>query len=106
MRHVLDEKQAAFFTKNGHLELALSHVTPPFDLTRDLWRKDKGLTDFLVKKVGPLALILSGKKRLCLACDQWFSKENRPVQAGPLKELFCIQGLCIAIAIAKDPVIP
>jgi hypothetical protein len=100
-------QQSAFFSKNGFLELELPHVEIPFsDLQRDLWRKLPALQNFLLKKIGPIALALTGKKQLALACDQVILQQNRPKSAGPIKEIFSIQGFALGIAIAKNPIIP
>ena len=106
MKATLTAEQSAFFTKNGFIEFEIAHDLPPFRPERDLWRSEPSLKQLLVRKLGPLALILSGKKQLCLACDQWISKENRPRKGAPLKELFSIQGLAIAIALAQNTAAP
>ncbi len=105
MRTILDEKQTAFFTNNGFIELEIAHEFPQ-QPERDQWRRDPKLQDFLVRKLGPFALILTGKTQLRLACDQFLSQETRPKKASPLKELFCIQGLALGIAITNQPMVP
>lgn len=105
MKTTLDAKQTAFFTKNGFIEFEIAHEFP-HRLERDQWRHDPKLQDFLVRKLGPIALVLTGKKKLSLACDQFISEENRPAKAGTLKEMFCIQGFALGIVIAENPLLP
>lgn len=106
MKTDLTETQTAFFTKNGFLEVELPHEAVPFSLERDLWRKHEELKRFILKKLGPLALTLTGKKRLRLGLDSWMTAERRPTKICPLNERFCIQNLALAVAIAGDPSFP
>ncbi len=106
MKTTISAQQSAFFTKNGYIEFEIPHTMPPESLNRDLWRQNEELKQFILRKLGPLALVLTGKKRLRLGLDQWFSKENRPQKAGNLKEMFCIQGFALAAVIAQNPVMP
>ncbi len=106
MRTNLTAQQTSFFTKNGYIELEMAHEIPPFQMERDGWRKLPKWKEFLVRKLGPMVLTLSGKKQIRLALDQWFSEENRPKKGEPLKEILNIQGLIIAVAMCKNGVIP
>lgn len=103
---MLSAQQTSFFTKNGYIELEMAYATPPFQLERDLWRKEPLLRDFLVRKLGALALTLSGKKQLRLALDQWISEKNRPSKKESLKGMFNIQGLFLGVALCENGVIP
>jgi hypothetical protein len=103
MKTVVSEQQGAFYTKNGFIEFVIPHVAPPISTDRDLWRTNEQLKQFILKKLGPIALTLSGKKSLRLGADQWITSENRPQKASQLKELFCLQNLAIAVAIAPNP---
>lgn len=112
MKTTVSAQQLAFFTQNGYLELEIPHL-PLIPLLhqgektpRDLWRKEPELQTFLLRKLGPLVLTLSGKKRLHLGCDQSFFPSLRPKQPQALKEILSIQGLCLAVAFAEHPVIP
>ena len=106
MKTTLSAQQTSFFTKNGFIELEMGHEKFLQDGGRDQWRHEPKLKDFLLRKLGPMALVLAGKKQLLLACDQMVTKENRPTQACMLKEMFCIQGLAIGVAIGDHPVVP
>lgn len=79
---------------------------PPESLARDQWRQNDELKTLILKKLGPIALTLTGKKQLRLGLDQWITPENRPEKAGTLKELFCIQGFALAAILALNPVLP
>jgi len=106
MKTTLTAQQTAFYTKNGYIEFEIPHPFPFDHKERDQFRDQPKLQDFLLRKIGPLALVLAGKKRLRLACDQLIAQENRPKKAGLLKGLFSIQGFALAIAISKNPIIP
>jgi len=106
MKTTISAQQSAFYTKNGFIEFEIPHTVPPFSPGRDSWRQNEELKQFILRKLGPIALVLTGKKRIRLGLDQWISKENRPQKAALLKDLFCIQGFSLAAVIAQNPVIP
>lgn len=106
MKTTLSAQQSAFFTKNGYIEFEIPHAMPPESPTRDLWRQSEELKQWILRKLGPIALVLTGKKKLRLGLDQWISEENRPQKTSPLKEMFCLQGLALAAAIAQNPILP
>ncbi len=103
MKTTLTAQQTAFFTKNGFIELEIAHEFPS---NRAGWRDSPELQDFLMRKLGPLALALTGKKQLRLASDQWILRENRPTKPSPLKGILSIQGVAIAVAFAENPTFP
>lgn len=106
MKTDLSETQTAFFTQNGFLEVELPHEAIPLSKERDLWRENERLKQFILKKLGPLALILTGKKQLKLGLDSWITAENRPTKSCPLKEMVSIQNLALAVSLAENPHIP
>ena len=106
MRNTLSAQQTAFYSKNGYIEFEIAQKLPPRDITRDQWRKHPKVQEFLVRKLGPIALALTSRKQLLLACDQWITKENKPEKPCLLKEMFSIQGLAIGVAIAENQTIP
>jgi len=99
----ISAEASIFFTKHGWVELEIEHVMPHGKETRDLWREDPALQQFLTRKLSSIALALSGKKQILLGCDQYFSKANKPEKACPLKEILSIQGLALGIAISSNP---
>lgn len=109
MKTTISAQQMAFYTKNGVIEFEqnLNEIYPIIrEPGHDRWRKNLKMQNFLIKKLGPIALALSGKKQLHLGTDLLITAENRPKKAGLIKELFSIQGLAIAVAIAENPVPP
>lgn len=106
MKTTLTEQQTAFFTQNGYIELEIPHSLPIQRLGRDLWRQDPELQNLLVRKLGPIALILTGKKQLHLGCDQWIPATELPKKACPVKELFSIQGFALGAILAENPILP
>lgn len=106
MKQYITEQQSAFYTKNGFIEFAIPHKLPDVSLKRDLWRERNELERFLVKKLGPMALNLTGKKQLRLAADQWITAENKPKKPAPIQEIFCIQHLIIGASICQNPIAP
>jgi len=100
-------QQTAFFTQHGYIEFEfdLTNILPLVSTQqRDLWRKNSVLKEFLIRKMGPIALALSGKKQLRLALDQGMHPEGMPKKATALKDLLSIQGLKIGLVIAENPV--
>lgn len=106
MKTTLSAEQTSFYSKNGYIEFEINHPPAPEKLERDQWRQDAKLKDFLIRKLGPIALALTGKKQIRLALDQVISKENRPKKASTLKEMFSIQGFILGAVISNEPVTP
>lgn len=106
MKTILSEQQTAFFTQNGYIEVELPLTFPKNHEGRDLWRQEPLVKNFLLRKLGPLALSLTRQKRLHLGCDQWISAQDLPKTAAPIKTLFSIQGFALGAIMAKDPIIP
>lgn len=109
---ILSAQQASFYTKSRYLELEellspleceafFAMMTP----SRDLWRKNPSLKDFLLsRKIAQMALHLTGKSVLQLACDQWFPpdffKEGKTIK---FKDFFSIQGIAIVFLMQLQP---
>ena len=106
MKTTLSAQQGAFYTKNGFIEFELPHIVHSESPERDLWRRSESLKQFILRKLGPLALTLTGKKQLRIGLDQWITKENRPEKACLLKEMFCLQGFALGALLAQNPVQP
>lgn len=106
MKEDLTETQTAFFTKNGFLEIELPHEIPKFSDERDEWQKNEPLKQFILKKLGPIALILTRKKQLRLALSEWISCSKRPKTPDILKKIVAIQNLSLAVSLAEDPHLP
>ncbi|OGN64474.1 MAG: hypothetical protein A3E80_03435 [Chlamydiae bacterium RIFCSPHIGHO2_12_FULL_49_9] len=129
MKSSISSQQAAFFTKNGYIELeagidskeifaharALLKKRDPKGLDlykagRDLWREDDLLKKALIQKLAPLALALSPRTQVQLAFDQWIPEGLSWDKVCACKDLFSVQGLEIAFiltdtthSIAKRP---
>jgi len=115
MKHpILSTQQASFYTKNRYLELEglLSpnecHALLPMmekEPGRDLWRKNPPLKDLLLsRKMAKLAIHLTARPTLQLACDQWFTPDF--FKAGKrikFKELFSVQGIDCVFLIQLQP---
>jgi hypothetical protein len=119
-------QQRAFFTQNGYLELegllsesetlfasmqkALHSRLPKDSKTpqeqykagRDLWRHIPTLKALLLRKLAPLAIALTGKDRLRLACDQWIPADYPWKKMATSKDLFSIQGMALGVLIAAS----
>lgn len=106
MRKILSDTQGAFYVKNGFIEFEIPPYIPNFSTKRDQWREDEKLKSFILKVLGPIALVLTGKKKLKLALSEWIVQANRPSKASPLKEICSFQNLALAISIAPNPLIP
>jgi hypothetical protein len=113
MKTTIEPQQLAAYTRSGHIEFEfdLKAVFPSIQKAlaatptgRDLWRHQESLQTFLLRKLGPIALALSGKNKLHLGCDQWITKPNQPQKIGPIKELFSLQGFAIGLIIAENPI--
>ncbi len=103
MKTAFSEQQTAFYTKNGYLEVELPPVFPQQVSGYDLWRSDEALKQFLLRKMGPLVLQLTGRPRLHLAYDRAFAADALPQPASPIQHLSSIQSLAIGVAMAKTP---
>lgn len=128
MKTEITAQQTAFFTQNGYIEFAgidfnheklfasarkalsarfktssdkLSRI-PANDLYRhgrDLWRSEEDLKRFLIQKLFPLSGVLSAKRSLRIACDQWIPSDYNWKKNASLKDLFSIQGIVIGALI-------
>ncbi len=115
MKQILTTQQEAYFTKHGYIELeglsldldALRASFPDkYELGRDLWRKQPALESLLLRKIGPFALALSGKKELRLAFDQWLPANFHFDKMAPCKDLFSVQGLAVCCLLSFTEVPP
>lgn len=106
MKTTLSAQQTAHFTKHGSIEFELPHIAPKDSYERDVWRKSESLKQFILRKLGPIALVLTGKKQLRLGLDQWITEENRPRTATTVKEMFCLQGFALGAVLAQNPKVP
>jgi hypothetical protein len=113
MTLTISAQQGSFYTKNGYLELEglfeEAECNSFFQLMqngldRDLWRNNPPLKELLLsRKMSQLALHLTGKSSLRLACDQWFFPNYFLNQPTKLKSLFSIQGTTVVILIQWQP---
>jgi len=119
----ISAQQAAFYTKNGFLELEgvftpsqCEALLTAIDQTmtrrlgqevihgRDLWRDTPLLkTTVTAKKLTGLAFDVSRRPTLRLACDQWFPSGFSLKTPERLEKLFSIQGLVCTLFIQLDP---
>jgi hypothetical protein len=106
MKEIITAEQSSFYSKNGFLELEIPHPALEQTLDRDQWRASEPLKQFILKKIAPLALELSGKKQLRLGLTQQITDENRPAKASAIKEMFNIQGFALGAIIAENPEAP
>ncbi len=108
MRTSITAQQSSFFTKNGYIEFggidldveALFQALKAGE--RDQWQHSPLVRNLLIKKLGPIALVLAGKKMLRLGADLKVSPEEKPQKMGACTEFFSVQGLQIGCIIAKE----
>lgn len=111
MKIAISAQQIVHFRKFGRVsfeEIPLdmnaiakhTHKTTP---TRDLWRSTPALKKWILRTLGPIALELTGRPRLRLACDQTIYP---PLPESPLQDLFCFQGLACICVLSQNPESP
>jgi len=118
----ISSQQAAFYTKNGFLELEevyslpecemlLTEIqqtiqardTPSLIRARDLWRETPLLKkNLLSKKQTQLVFSLTRKPALRLAFDQWFEPGFSLKAPEKIEKLFSIQGLACILFIQLE----
>jgi hypothetical protein len=124
MTITLTSQQTSFFNKNGFLELEglLSSIeTKKYHLAileslekrksknfivqgRDLWRESATLKSLVCsRKLSNIALMLTGKPAVRLACDQWFSPAYSLAKPASLKDLLSVQGILCGMIIQLQP---
>jgi hypothetical protein len=108
MKTILTEQQVAHFAKNGSIEFEFDaqELFPLLKEGRDLWAQEETLKTFLIKKLGRIALALTGKKQMRLGCDEYILAKHLPKKNTSLKDLFSLQGALIGLSICKNPVQP
>jgi|GEM_PF-936686 hypothetical protein len=128
MQPLVSSQQTYFFNQNGYIEFEsvfsseecdelAAHAkavflarlkrdptkiseTQLYENGRDLWRQQNPLKLlFVSRKMGSLALGLSNKNTLRLACDQWVPKLFKWSGPTKIKDLFSIQGMACAFLI-------
>ncbi len=110
MMPLIAASQGSFYTKNGYLELE-GILSPEecdtffaFMANRDIWRQHPTLKTFILsRRMAGLALYLSGKPSLRLACDQWFPPGFSLDKPTKFKDLFSVQGITSIILIQLQP---
>ncbi len=105
MRTTISAQQSSFFTKNGYIEFGgvdLDLEALFKETGRDQWQKSAAIRAILLRKLGPIALVLAGKKTLRIGADWHIPAGLAPKQQGRCEELFSIQGLQIGCIIAKE----
>jgi hypothetical protein len=111
---LVSAQQGSFYTKNGYLELeelltasecaAFLSLMQNTHFGRDLWRQNPPLKELLLsRRMSKLALHLTGKSSLRLACDQWFPPGFSLEKLTKFKDLFCIQGIVCIILLQLQP---
>lgn len=103
MKTTLSAQQTSHFTKTGSIEFELPYTLPQKSTQRDLWRTNEALRQWILRKLGPIALTLTGKKQLRLGMDQWITEENRPKIPATLQQMFCFQGFALGALFAQNP---
>lgn len=100
MKTAITAQQLVYYRQNGHIRF--DHFPSNFSSIqtwisknperRDIWRKHPAIKKWIIQTIAPIALELTGKTSLKLACDQWISE---PSSEGRMKDKFCFQGLAI-----------
>lgn len=101
MKALVSEEQLSFFKKNGYIAFAIEHPSFAVSEKRDGYRNDPILQKFLLQTIAPIARMLMGKSKFRLGLSQWITEKNRPKKSLPLSKMFCIQGLCLGVAISN-----
>ncbi len=124
MKITLTSQQTTHFNKNGFLELeglfstleatkyniAIQEALDkrkaknPIVKGRDLWRESATLKSLVCgHKLSKLALQLTGKSPLVLACDQWFDPTFSLAKPEKLNDLLSVQGILCIMLIQLQP---
>lgn len=100
MKTALSAQQLMYYRRQGYIRFENFPLDfqPIKDaaqkIQRDLFRNDPSIKKFILQNLAPIALELTKKNALHLACDQWI---DSPL-SGPMKSLFCFQNLaCIFV---------
>lgn len=106
MKFHLTVQQLKFYSDNGYIGFDNLGVEFPQkeEARRDLWRKEPSLEQLIVRKLGPLALQLTRKTKLYLACDERISETWDTKSA--IQKHFSFQGLACVVALLSDPQTP
>lgn len=102
MKMHVTSQHLSFFRQHGEIlfeNFPLEIKSFPSVDSRDNWRHQPELKKWIISKIGPLALEITGKAKLFLACDQWVS---HPWAEKPIQDFFCFQGLVLICAFYKE----
>lgn len=111
MKTTISAQQLVFFRRQGHIRF--ENFPEKFEdvkalhegqtTIRDLWRKTPLLKKLILHTFGPIALELTKKPSLRLACDQWIDSKPKQVR---IQDMFCFQGLACVFVLSKDEIHP
>ena len=104
MKTVITAQQLVYFRQHGQIRFegfpvdfaAIQTAAEKATAKRDLWRDNPFLKKLIERDLAPLALELTGRKRLRIGLDQWI---DAPVSNGPMQALFCLQGIALVMVL-------
>lgn len=111
MKTTVSSQQLVYFRRHGRIRFEnfplnfteikneKSQKAPP----RDLWRTSPFLKKIIFYTLGPIALELTKKPSIRLACDQWLSEKSTTTR---MQDMFCFQGLSCIFVLYEDASTP
>lgn len=103
MKTAISAQHLSYFRREGHVRFdnfpidfqKLQDLAQKQETTRDIWRKEPFLKKMILQDLGPIALELTKKTALRLACDHWLES---PPNLERMKDMFCFQNLsCVFV---------
>ena len=107
MKTAITSQQLVHFRQQGHVRfenypLDLPKIEKDFKnapYKRDFWRNNPALKKMILHTLGPIALELTKKNALRLACDQWI---ETPPKQDRMQDMFCFQGLLCLFVFSEE----
>lgn len=107
MKTAISAQQLVYFRRQGHVRFEnypldfqiLREFGEKSKCARDLWRSTPFLKKWILQTLGAMALELTKKPALRLACDHYL---NAPASALRIQDLFCFQGLACVFVFSQS----
>lgn len=107
MKTALTAQQLVHFRQQGKIRFenfpldfaSIEKIAEKTLYKRDFWRNHPSIKKSILHTLSPIALELTKKSSLRLACDQWLES---PPKSGRLQDMFCFQGMACVFVFYQD----
>jgi hypothetical protein len=111
MKTTISSQQLVYFRRHGRIRFEnfpqefeeIKKQRGPKSTPRDLWRTSPFVKKLILHTFGPIALELTKKPSIRIACDQWIDTKSTLTR---MQDMFCFQGLACIFVLYQDASLP